>query len=80
MKIVKSDLQTRLESEGWEWLTNESSEREYALQTDPITGVSRTEYKNFFPKSSPAEIHAEYAKRFPAVRVEPGAYDVIGKL
>ena len=80
MEKVKSELQKGLEAEGWEFLTNEDTSREYVYgddgrfnQTYPIRPKSDTQ----IPKSD-TQIRQEYLGRnFKEVRIE-NSYDIGG--
>lgn len=80
MEKVKSELQKGLEAEGWEFLTNEDTSREYVYgddgrfnQTYPIRPKSDTQ----IPKSD-TQIRQEYLGRnFKEVRIE-NSYDIEG--
>ena len=73
MEKVKSELQKGLEAEGWEFLTNEDTSREYVYGDD---GRFNQTYP-IRPKSD-TQIRQEYLGRnFKEVRIE-NSYDIEG--
>ena len=73
MEKVKSELQKGLEAEGWEFLTNEDTSREYVYGDD---GRFNQTYP-IRPKSD-TQIRQEYLGRnFKEVRIE-NSYDIGG--